>query len=74
MAEEIVECNMVKVEYRTYAHAALDSVLVTEIRLTRQQGFSQTTVIRVQRKDLSGGDVYTAFNWSPVEQIESDSL
>jgi hypothetical protein len=67
VVSELVDCDRVKVLYRTMAHAVLDRVLVTEVHIARNDTLDD--VVFVNRQSLAG-DESASFAWEPVQDVD----
>lgn len=69
--EEYLSCpGTGNVTFRTYAHASIDRVMVTEIHIVMDL---QSLGIDVQRQDLSGVES-DEFNWQQEVEVNSQTL
>ena len=72
-AEQSIVCPTGSVSYRTYAHATLTHLLVTEVTITRGSKAGQNEKITLNKIDLSG-DESTDFIWEEVMEIDPDNV
>ena len=63
LVEEVITCHDATVTFRTYAHAAIDRVLVTELHIERGPGNPNQNVT-IHRNDLGGEENWDDFSWN----------